>query len=680
MSDLITRTARLVPYSKRPRHVPSFVTAYAYEPLADDPGSQLGNLYVVIEALVSGRASEEVADLIIETIGDHYYNQHKETSAPLERFESAIKATNAELGEHVNRGNAAWIGKLSAVIAVQVESELHVAQTGSAEAILYRGKSSTQITSGGHTRPEPPSKTFGSIASGQLEPGDRLLLATPALIHQVPLTRLQSIISQNGPNASIAEITALLKGASVDRISALVIEITTPELAALQVRSEQPSEIHLSAPETPLEAVKLVAEPLAQNTYASSVKVASAARDSWRRAKPHARSAGLVAADFLRRALNTKGGRRWAVIGLAVLIASLTVMAAKHAADQAENRVFAQYQSAYNQYVQGSQLASSGEGTQARTHYLSAQHQLSLLKPNATQINARLKHATIPENEPRSFSALGSLISAGLDRLDGLVRVTPSTVAELGKDVKASHFEIAGGKAYIIDSSDHNQIIITTLSNGATRFSKANLATAGDVIATTISSSNDGIYLLTSTPSVWFYRFDSDSATVQKVSYGSWSKAIAIGSYASNLYLLNPDGSVFKYTHNATGFSPKVVYLSTTKSNGKPTALAVDGSVYVASEAEIRQYVSAQSKQASPIPPELGTITNLRSSTDDNFLIGTSSSSKRVALWANAAALTFSRQIELEGVSEVRDATFDSSTQTFYALVDNKLVRFTNPS
>jgi len=70
VSDLITRTARLVPYVKRPKQVPSFVTTYTYEPMAGEPGDDLGNLYVVTEVLVSGRASEEVADLILETAGD----------------------------------------------------------------------------------------------------------------------------------------------------------------------------------------------------------------------------------------------------------------------------------------------------------------------------------------------------------------------------------------------------------------------------------------------------------------------------------------------------------------------------------------------------------------------------------------------------------------------------------
>ena len=65
MSELITRTARLAPYAKRPRRASGFVTAYTYEPMPDESTSDLGNLFVVIEIISSGRMAEEVADLVI---------------------------------------------------------------------------------------------------------------------------------------------------------------------------------------------------------------------------------------------------------------------------------------------------------------------------------------------------------------------------------------------------------------------------------------------------------------------------------------------------------------------------------------------------------------------------------------------------------------------------------------
>ncbi len=148
MSELITRAARLAPYAKRPRQASGFVTAYTYEPRPDEADADMGNLFIVIEVISSGRMAEEVANLVIETVAGHYYEPGGGAMSHLDRFELAVKATNVELSHYIDQGNAAWIGKLSAIVAVQADKELHLAQTGSAEAFLSRGKASTRITSG----------------------------------------------------------------------------------------------------------------------------------------------------------------------------------------------------------------------------------------------------------------------------------------------------------------------------------------------------------------------------------------------------------------------------------------------------------------------------------------------------------------------------------------------------
>jgi hypothetical protein len=679
VSDLITHTARLVPYVKRPKQVASFVTAYTYEPLPDEPGAELGNLYVVMEVLVSGRASEEVADLVIETIGDQYYNQATPGSDSLERFEAAVKACNHELSEHVNRGNAAWIGKLSAVVAIQVGGELHVAHTGSAEAFLYRGKASTHVTTTGPSRPTTPSKTFGSIASGQLEEGDRFLLATPALIHQVPLERLSGIISHTGPNSAIAEIQDLLKGTSVDRIAALVIEVITPESAALQVRSEQPSEIQLGSPENALDAAKLVAAPIAQSTLTSSKKVVHAAHTGFKRAKPHARAAGLAAVDVIRRILSSSKGRRRTLVISAVVILAISLLIWNYNSSAQATKYFTSYQAAYQEFARGQGLLDQGSKTDAHSVFNNVRGELSDLKSHERTINSKLAHTAIPESEPKTFNALMALVNDRLDEIDGLVKVNPVTVAKFtAKNAKFKHFELFGDKAYAFDEGNSNALSIVTVSTGAIRTSKADFTKLGVVSATTISGSGDGIYILTDKPSVWFYRFDTDSITQQPISYGSWPKSTAIASYASNIYLLG-DSAVYKHLKTSTGFSPKSDFINTTSETTRDsTSLAVDGSVYLISTSGLHRYVGGTLKQSAPLPDTLVSITNLRSTADGSVIIGTSADSKRVGVWVSGpTSLAFSKQVALSDIKSLYDATYDGKSGNVYALVDGRLVRFT---
>jgi hypothetical protein len=670
VSDLITRTARLVPYAKRPKQVPSFVTAYAYEPLATESGAQYGCLYVVVEVLVSGRASEEVADLIIETIGEKYYNQHEPDTDALKRFEAAIKATNQELGEHVNRGNAAWIGKLSAVVAVQVGSELHVSQTGSAEAFLYRGKAVTHITPPSTVRPATPTKTFGSIASGQLEPGDRLLLATPALIHQIPLSRLQNVITSASPNSAIAEITKLLRGASTDRVAALVIELTTPELAALQVRTEEPSEIQLGLPETPLEAAKLVATPLAQSTVASSKKVAHIAHTGIERARPHAKALGLVLADKTRQILSTKTGRRNTLIGIGVAIAAIIIIALTRNLGANTTATFTKYQQIYADFQHGEQLLANGDKGNARIVFEDVQHQLGTLGSRTSIINQHLQHGTLPEGEPRSVGAFNALVADRLDQIEGLTKADPITIATFNaKNAKVTQFQLAGNTAYVFDTGNKNALSIINLTTGT--------STLGNVVSTTISGNNDGIYILTDKPSVWFYRFDTDAIAEQTIAFGSWPKATGLASYSTNLYLLSGT-SIYKHTKNATGFSPKTEYfaLSSTEASRDASALAIDGAIYLLSPSGLHRYIGSVLKQSAPIPDTLSGAKDLRVAPDGSTIIAVNSSNRRIGLWNfKGEALTFEKQLAPNNTKAVSAAAYDPKTGSIYALADNRLVR-----
>ena len=672
MSDLITRTAKLVPYVKRPKQAPSYVTAYSYEPLPTEPGAGLGNLYVVLEVLITGRPSEEVADLVLETIGDQYYNQLDPNENPLERFEAAIKATNHELVEYVNRGNASWIGKLSAVVAIQADGELHVSQTGSAEAFLYRGKAATRINNSTPYRPSNPDKTFGSIATGQLEPGDRLLLATPALIHQVPLSRLQDIVGQSGPNASIAEIKDHLKGATVDRVAALVIEITTPELAALQVRSEQPSEIHLGAPETPLDVAKIAAEPIKQSTVNTSKQVAKVAKNGWNRLKPKAKEISLGAADALRTALSTERGRRTigaSAIGVLILIILAVVISASAGQSNAD---VSSYNTQYQSYLVGQKDLNSGSKPQAESSFTSTLAALNAMKSKEPDLDKSLAKAKLQSGEPTTLNALIASVQGSLDLAQGLVPVTPSTVTRFPNSPGSKHFEVHNGKAYVFYGDN---LSIVNLTTGVASPSGADLSETGNIVSTTLTSDGTGILLLTDKPDVWFYQFSSDTATKLYVTTGTtWPHATSIASFASNIYTLG-SSAVQKQTRNSIGYGAPSNSLQFAA--GSYQAFAVDGSIYLLNKTVMYRYLSGVLRQTVQTPSALGAPADLRSTDGGQVLIATDTANRTVVMWAATdSSLTYDKSLLVQGVSKLFDSTYDSSSGNVYALADNLLVRF----
>jgi hypothetical protein len=677
VSDLISHIARLVPYAKRPKHLGSFVTAYVYEPPADDIGARLGNLYVVVEVLISGRASEEVVDLIIETVGEKYYNDAGDESDPLVRFEASIKQLNHALSEYVGKGNAAWIGKLSAVVSVQAGRELHVAQTGSAEAFLYRGKAVSRISLAETGRPATPSKTFGSIATGELEIGDKLLIATPALVHHVPLAKLQTLISHAGPNAAIAEISQLLQGAVTSRIAALVVEVTTPELAALKVRSDEPEEIQLSSNENLTDTAIRVATPLAESTANTSKKLLAKGKTGWDKLRPKLRALTLVAVAALRNALSTSKGRK--ALGITALAAVILVVAAfwMAAGRQADQKTFAEYQKLYERYQEASLASSDSQKAAARTTLADVNKQLNALSGKTGTLNAALKNNPLLQDEPTTVAAFKALVADQIDQLDGLIKVSALTLADIdGKKAKPAHFESDGTNAYIFDAANANTLSIVNLQTGVQKSSEADTSKLGTINATTLSAGGDGIYVLTDKPAVWFYRFADDSLTQQAISYSDWPKATSIASYGANLYLLG-DGTVYKVVKGGTGYSPKADYLSTTQTSGTSTSLAVDGWIYVVTGNNLNRFLAGTLKQTLAIPSGAGTVTSLRSTAGGSVIIGTGSKNGRIIIWTNTAdKLTFDKQIEIKDGGTLYDATYDAHLGKVFATIGGRLVSF----
>ena len=672
VSELITRTARLIPYSKRPKQVPSFVTAYTYEPLPDEPTADLGNLYVAIEVLVTGRASEEVGDLVIEAFSDHYYNQ-AESKTPLERFESAIKSTNHQLAEFINQGNAAWIGKMSAIVAVVADSEIHLCQTGSADAYLYRGKSHTRIISPS-TKPAQPSKTFSSIASGQLEPGDKLLFTTPALVHQISMQRLHSIISSHSPNAAIAELTSHLPSTGSERVGVLVIELTTPELAALQIRSDEPNEIKLGQPENTYEAVKLAATPAAQSAIATSRRAGAAASTKVNQFKPHARSLALSIISFLREQLAGKrGGRRLLILAIA-LIVIVSVFSRISASNHELNNLKKRYGQDYQLYLKAQQQALAKQTSASQASFESLQKDLASIAKlkSHTNLDKALAHEALPDGEPHSVASFITTVSGAIDKLNNLVRITPETIATLPKS-NFEHVELNGAFAYILQDSSISVVNITTKSVSASKSVSSNM---GKIVSTSLSSNGDGIYILTSTPSVWFYKFDTDSLAEVTLGTSTWEGGSAISSYNGNLYILK-DGVIYRHLKTITGFSPKTVAVSSDASPSLASShgLAIDGTVYTLTTTGLQGFLAGAPTTPLALPQSLLSA-NSTLHAGANTIIVINPTTKRIGLITTRGANpVLVSQVSINDISSLQDAEYNETTKIIYALSGAKLIQ-----
>lgn len=681
MTEFITNSAKITPYRRRPRHGGSFVTAYSHEPTADNPAAELGNLYCVAEVLVSGRQSEDLIDLVIETFGNHYYNQANQPF-PLARFEQAVKETNRQLAAYVDKGNAAWIGKISAILAIVVGNEIHITHTGSAEGIIYRHHQPTNMTSDASPRSSTPTRTFGVVASGELETGDRILLATPALVHHVSATKLTATVSHHSPTTAIAELGQLIDKLAADRVAAIITEITTPELAASQVLDSKPTEVTVGTPANAAEAVKQIAVPAATDTIKqsglfvqqNSRRALKQVHKTHQKLKPIIRKFGLSLAAMSRLALRSSKRRRILAI-LAVLIIALASwwMWQNHQSTQSRNQ-FKQYQEIFTTYQQ---LPIEQNNSQSTINELiKLQERYGTFKSSESTINKSLANSNLRDGEPRTYAAMAQVLQQRLDQLIGLINVEPTIIKNLkDANISAKHFELVSAKLYLFAGGDQPAIHIINPTSGSITTSTANVRGIGTITATTAAPNGDGVYILTDKPSVWFYQISTDKLTESVISYGSWPAGTAIAAYASNVYILS-ENTVYKFVRSSSGFSPRTTYAQLTGPANGATNLSIDGSVYVLNTEQLTELLSGTVKRTAALPITMTQLSKLRTLETATVMSAVNHQSDRIIIFDKTATkLAYSYQLKPNELTGIQDAIYSPTSKQFYVLTDSALAK-----
>ncbi len=257
---LVTKYGKLL--SERPKKKLGYSRAYIYEP-ADFFEKQYGTLYFVLEIASPDPQAAEIGEMIIETMKEEYF-------ADLDRdvlvsFESALKATNKELADLAAAGKTSWLNKINAICACLSDNTLHITQVGSAEAYLLRNNQLAHISESlfSPTKNPDPLKTFVNIASGQLEPEDRILISTPGLFYSMSLDNIKKIIADRSPAHAVKKLAESLKEEE-DALgtSLLVIRALTEDKIANEEVVEEEEEIWIAEPKGRLEAFSEKAKPI----------------------------------------------------------------------------------------------------------------------------------------------------------------------------------------------------------------------------------------------------------------------------------------------------------------------------------------------------------------------------------------------------------------------------------
>jgi serine/threonine protein phosphatase PrpC len=689
VTELITRSSKLTPYTKRPKQVPSFATAYDFEP-EDEAARSLGTLYVVIEVVGSGREAESTADLVIETIGHTYFALPAESedlprTASLTQFENAVKAANQALAEFTHDGHAQWIGKMSAVIAVLAGNELHLTHAGSAEGYLYRQRKNIRI-SGPAGNGFQTHKPFASIASGHLESGDRLLFATPTVFHLASRPELDQILQDSTANAAITKIHDLVKNqAGSNRMAAIVVEITTPELISAHSLPDEPAEISLGQPQSVMQAAQITAGPLL-NQAAKQIRGGAIGLLTWlkRRGIPALRHAGLLAVAATRWLLRARGRAKRLLLAAAVIATVLTANQLVGSRSRQLNSLVMTYRLAYQVIQAGQAELAAGDKTAARAHFVEADQKLAVIvkAKAADKVDAQLKKQAHPEDDPASVDQLGHIARSAIDAIDGVVRPNLTLISDFSdpKSAKPTLIELTGNILVLVEGQENPRVL--TIRGGQNQLKTSAASLTHRAVASAVSSAGEGVFILTDEPAVWLYKPADDSLVKQSVSLGEWPRGRDIASFNGNLYILAADSSqIFRLLKIFGGFASPSPYLSAGRAPALAGALslAVDGTVYAGGvEGGATGYlVGSPQISAADLPDTLTHPVTLESLAEGSILLAADGRSNRLGSFnLRGNNLVTGKQYVLPDSPKLVGATADQAATTIYALLEDKLVKF----
>lgn len=653
MSKLIVRAAVLVPHFRNPKFSASFAAAYIHEPDTRSVEAQ-GRLAAVVEVLGDARQSENLVDLIINTALDHYYAaEAKPTDSPDKRFELAIKAVNDALKDYASKGYSGWVGKVSGLLAAFTPDHLILAVTGSAEAILYRDDKYHHLASDKRNLYRA-ARTFENIISGPTKESDRILLATPALMHQVAKTELQEFISHATPPAAISKIAESIRNLrQTDRVAAVVAEYITPEQAAAQPLPKDSTAQEIT-PTRLAEDAKTLAKPVATEAAKLAKSGAAKARQGLGKGLESA-SSYLTKRLWpqIRKAVNTskqrilkksKSAPKRTLYLLAIgfiCVVGITTLGLKALSSHHRNNLLRSSVAADESlYQKALQDQATGNSDQAKQEASKAQANLLIL-------------AKSPGSSKTKISSLQQSVATLLDKLNGLTRLSAQGLTKV--DSSALVTVPVNNKLYIFATDGTIQIYDASTGQLTTSKSKLN----GHVVDAAYSSGKSGIYALTSAQTVWLYSIASDSLANQAGTDGEWPKSPSIGAYGSTLYLISSDkNQVLKYPAAVGGFAASVVYLNQI---GPASSLSVNGSIYLISGNTLKRYLSGVLSGSATLPASCAKPSHAVGNSDDTTVIVSCGNQALVTYNVSGNQLNLTSQIVVSNVKQIMQLGFTSS-------------------
>jgi hypothetical protein len=173
---------------------------FSYEAMTAEE-IQLGDLYLVGKIsnipAKKHKSFDFLLNLLASAIKRDFYANTKKTT--VEAMESALQGANIYLTDFTKRGHEEWIGNLDFTCLVFLKNNIYIGQTGNMLVYLLRQNTITNIAKKfSVSQKNEPIKTFSNIASGTLEEGDKLIIATDDILSVISQQKIKEMNIDSG--------------------------------------------------------------------------------------------------------------------------------------------------------------------------------------------------------------------------------------------------------------------------------------------------------------------------------------------------------------------------------------------------------------------------------------------------------------------------------------------------
>lgn len=191
----------------------------------------LGTLFAILEIDSQGQVNEEILNIIIDEIDNHYYQS--ESFEVEGAFETALQKTNLRLQEVVGEIGEEWLQQLNVVVGVQKGEQLVFANIGRVIALMiYHGRV-VDVLDTTHAKAQDinPVKIFNNIVAGEVNDDNVLLFATETILDYLSKEKIKRILLDKDGDETIDEFHTLLgEDTGTTNFAALVLrKIITPQ-------------------------------------------------------------------------------------------------------------------------------------------------------------------------------------------------------------------------------------------------------------------------------------------------------------------------------------------------------------------------------------------------------------------------------------------------------------------